>query len=385
MGELLDGGLDLAGLAACYVAIAVIVLFAFLWARLSSVIDVNIPYINYRPFHSILTDVNTAVENGCSDAIDYLGKAADDFENGLLQSLELMIGIPAVIALGLYKALTALWSVALRGFVGSVVNPIRAEAEKALADVAALSSTVAADLGRAEAYARGQVSAAATALEAYAATAALDAEHAAERYADQAVSKLQTAEDAALNGAVTAFDAGLKAAEDATAALAAKVETELAAAATTAEREAAAAGQAALTASTAALAATDATFTAALNGVKSIAVTAEDDITAVVGKIGIPGVAALIASIPLLGTLVNTLAQETGLENQSCRSKVKGICGTDPAAWANLLAGAGFLAIALDFQEFVDAAETVAEGIGAAIGELERPFLGTAPPLALVA
>lgn len=47
----------------------------------------------------------------------------------------------------------------------------------------------------------------------------------------------------------------------------------------------------------------------------------------------------------------------------------------------NLLALAGFLTLAFDFQEFVDAAEIVAEGIGEAVAKIEGTFATSLPPL----
>lgn len=123
----------------------------------------------------------------------------------------------------------------------------------------------------------------------------------------------------------------------------------------------------------------------ALAQVRGIAVTAEDDVSTIVGKLTPAGVAALLGTIPALATFINTLAQETGLENEGCRGKVKNICATDPAAWQKLLAGAGFLALAFDFKDFVNAAELVAEGIGKGVEELEKPFDLSLPPLAVAA
>lgn len=48
---------------------------------------------------------------------------------------------------------------------------------------------------------------------------------------------------------------------------------------------------------------------------------------------------------------------------------------------ANLLPLAGFLTLAFDFQEFVDAAEIVAEGIGSAVASIEGTFALSLEPL----
>lgn len=70
-----------------------------------------------------------------------------------------------------------------------------------------------------------------------------------------------------------------------------------------------------------------------------------------------PGdVAALIAAIPVIRALVQTLESETGLENASCRAKVKSICATPTDAWDNLLALALPLGLALSLRALYEPA-----------------------------
>lgn len=54
-------------------------------------------------------------------------------------------------------------------------------------------------------------------------------------------------------------------------------------------------------------------------------------------SIPLPDLIALLSSVPALALLVNTIAKESGLDGEGCRRKVKGICGTDPGGWGQLL------------------------------------------------
>lgn len=114
-----------------------------------------------------------------------------------------------------------------------------------------------------------------------------------------------------------------------------------------------------------AIAATSGAAATALEAVKAIAVGAEDELETLTGTLGVTGTAALIASIPALATLVHALATESGLENESCRTKVKGICQTDPLRWAALLAAIGAVGLeTMDFSQMVGYARgLVSEGV----------------------
>lgn len=48
---------------------------------------------------------------------------------------------------------------------------------------------------------------------------------------------------------------------------------------------------------------------------------------------------ALGDSVAGIAATVGALIVDTGLENQDCRSKIKGVCGTNTNAWSNLVAG----------------------------------------------
>lgn len=77
--------------------------------------------------------------------------------------------------------------------------------------------------------------------------------------------------------------------------------------------------------------------------------TIEDEIA----NLDVGDVAAIgAAAAALTATLAITLA-ETGLDQAGCREKVKGVCGTDPLAWAGMLAGIAAFGLAIDLDEVI--------------------------------
>lgn len=335
VAALLDAGLDLGALAGCFVAIALLTLVAYLLEHLSD--PFRGIYLVGGYIADAIDSLTSPLLSGVQDALSALEKSAASFEQGLLQSLELLVGIPLVLADGLYVGLKALWTHYLAPFVNHVVADIRADVKGIEQDITSLYTLATTDLARAETYADKEISAASGALYAELRSEIHAAENAAEGYADKAVSALRAAEDAALSKAIAAANAGIAAAE---------------AAAHTAETEAEAF-------TSGAVAKAEALANTAIADVRGIAVGAEDDIATLIGKYGLAGAAGLIASIPLLATLVNTIATESGLENADCRSKVKGICGTSTPAWENLLAGIAAIGVAFNLRDIVDAADAI--------------------------
>lgn len=292
-------------------------------------------------------------------------------------------------------------------YADQAVAGLRAIEDKAIenaVDLAnAAASTAAADLQKARDYTDSTVAAASGAL-----TSLIDAaKNAAEQAAADALSAAVTKLDTAVSDARAAAASGIATAEkdagdlvsQAVDALTGQI-TNLKASTNAALAAVAGAASSALSSASGAIgteisaavsgaealaSAGDQAVTAALDQVRSIAITAETDVQTLAGAAGIAGSAALISSIPALATLVYAIANEAGLGNSQCRQKVGKVCSTDPAAWAQLLAGAAFLALAFDFKEFVDVAEQLAGAVGDGVAVLEQPFLAALPPLALAA
>lgn len=278
-------------------------------------------------FLAIITAPITAAADAVESALNWVGTQILDSNaahlgnllEGAAQSVQALIDYPAALWKGTHAALVYLWSTAIPGFVKAQLAPVIALGQRALALAQAAEADSASAFDRAVNYVDGKVSSAIATAESYARAQAEAARSAAEAYADTAVAKLRSAEDAALESALS---------------IARQAETDAAGAVKTAESYV-------------------------------------DSVTAPIGKevsdldayIRGLGLTALVAAVPALSTLVQTIAAESGLDNAACRSKVKGICGTDPAQWAGLLAGLGLLGFGFTLEEIYKIARPlIAEG-----------------------
>ena len=80
--------------------------------------------------------------------------------------------------------------------------------------------------------------------------------------------------------------------------------------------------------------------------------------------------AGIIAAMPAIATLVQSIAVDAGLENADCRSKVKGICGTSPAAWESLLVGIASAGLLFDLPAIVESAALLASPVVALLDQV---------------
>lgn len=268
---------------------------------------------------------------------------------GIADSLAVLVGLFLVLGIGVKDALAYLWNEALRPLILGIVKPVRTLADEALAGADNALRTAAHYLQQAEQYAQGQANAAAAAARHFATAEIKKATDAVRSEFGGDIAKLQAAETQAVTHAMQVAADGIAAA---------KIEAESLFGQAEADAKA-------LDAKTAA------TFTSALAGVKSIAVTAEDDLSTVLGNLSTGQVAAIIESVPLLATLVHTIAIETGLENQACRGKVKQVCATNPSQWTSLLTGLAAADIALNLREVVAGAALLAKPAAALLQELK--------------
>lgn len=279
--------------------------------------------------------------------------------NGLISLSDDLLG-------GVRDTLVYLWDKALPAAIHAAVNVVRAIANDARALATQASRDAANAVSTAEQYTNGRVAAAEAALRAYAATEAERALHGAEGYASEAVAKLRAAEEASIGNVASIAQAAQQAADEALREIPQAVSTAEAAAVAAAARAEQAAVATAEQAASAALAASDAAATQALALVKAIALDAEQGVGDLQRYIDSLGLAGLVAAVPALALLVNTIATDSGLDNQACRSKVKGICGTDANVWSDLLGLLVPVALAFDFKALYEAANAIA-GEAAAI------------------
>lgn len=319
-----EAGYDLSGLMLCLLAIGLLLAVKGLAKAVFGLIDIALPIIGH-PFHGIVTSVEHAAIGALNDAIKGTEKLAAKFFNGMIDSLGILVGLAVLLGEGTKLALTYMWNHALRPLIRLYTDPIGTLARAASALVSELTRTVAGNVTRAERYADAAASRALTDARTYAGAVALTAEHAAERYADDAVAALRSAEDEALSRAI---------------ALANAAETDAATA-----------------------------FAKAQAYADSLVAPVGADLTALEQYVKSLGVPALLASVPALGLLLTQVLTETGLENAECRGKVKQVCGTDPAAWSNLLAGLAAVGFAFSLPELYKVARPLVDDLAPVIRE----------------
>lgn len=345
MTEALEAGYDLSVIAACYVAIAFLSLVVTLAIAIRDALNISIAGLH--PFSGIASALNNSLIKWLNDAISGVEKVAARFTSGLIDSFGLLIAIPVLLYLGVKAALSYLWHTGLVGKILFYTNPINDLALAAKALYGELAGVVSRGFDAARSFAESQGTKALAEAQTFtttkvaAAVSALRGEYAA------SVSDLEKAINTATDGALQTALNGVHAAESAASAEVASAESSAASA----------------------LAQAQAIGQTALDTVKSIAVTAEDDLATIEGGLGALGVAGLIAAIPAISTLVHAIATESGLENADCRSKVKGICGTDPSAWAQLLGGLAALGFAFSLKDLYDLAEPLVGELAPVIAE----------------
>ncbi len=282
--------------------------------------------------------VGGALSDAVRSAEHFIVKPLDDLRqrsereitrglSGLVDNLAVWLGLAVLLGEGVKAALTYLWKHALSPFVHSIVDTIREMAHEALALAQSALKHAETVYDHAVHYADGVAARTLSEAHTYASAAALPAGHAAERYADTAVSTLRSAEAEAIKSAVGIAEAAATTADDA--------------------------------------------IKTALGDVRGIARTADEELDALVGKLGIAGTAGLIASIPALATLVHTIATETGLDRAECRGKVKQVCATNPREWEHLLAGLAATGLLLNLPAVVHAAALLARPVVALVKQAE--------------
>lgn len=338
-------GLDLARLIPWLGALILATLAYYIVKPLADSLDVGIAGVH--PFRFLGNALEAAIVEPLNDLRSKSDAEVAKALSSLLDNLAIMVGLVLVLGILVKAALTYMWDHALRPLIHSITEPIRTSAAHALARAIALEGTLAHDVA---ALAGSIEQASETTLRdarRYAESVALTAEHAAERYADEAVSKLRAAEDTAVeNVARIAHDAE---------------------AAGLAAARAAEAGAEAFAAS--ALATAEAAFDTSLGQVRDLAIATEHGLTDFEQYVKGLGVEGLIAGSAALATVVTLVLAETGLGNQSCRGKVKQICGTDPRAWEGLLAGLLAVGFAFNLKDLYAVANGLVGDLSGVIAE----------------
>ena len=373
MAALLEGGYDLGALALLGLALGALLLTKGLVSAIAGIFDFSV--FGYRPLHGIAVSLENGVVGALDDAIKGVEKVAAGFLSGLIDAFGLLIAIPLLLGLGVKAALEYLWNSALRPLIHSITDTIRNVAGQALAKATALEGTVAADLAAAERYARDHATAALADAEAYVETRLATALHtvtgeigagvtAAERYADQAVSKLRSAEDAAVAAVATVAAQGIAEAERIAAGEVATAEQLAAAGVATAEQLAQAGiadairqGEAATSALAQVVSGEIATLDQAIAGaaaeIPELTFQGIDYIRGKLEGLDLTKLAGLIAAIPLVGAIARSLALKSWLWCDSVAAAGKALCGLPANLLTSLLEGAIDVLVLADLCEII--------------------------------
>ncbi len=297
----------------CLLALGFLYVSSWFLTRSIGLLDVNIPVVNVRPFHTVVQAIINAIEDGANAAIKATEKALAWAWSDLLSSLQLLLGLTLFFGDLLLHAFEYLWNHSLPALIareiGNAISSLAPTRVDPVALAAKIETTVEAKLRHEVATIRSDAQHAlsdAKAAAASAASAAASAEHAVVTNVENVVQNPTTYVTKTVAEVIPGLAAALAVAE----------------------------GE-----------------VVGLPGVDW------DKLRDLVNGQDLAKLGGLIAAIPLLRALTNTFAAETGLGNAECRSKVKGICGTDPLAWGRLLGGLAALGFAFSLKDLADVAE----------------------------
>lgn len=252
--------------------------------------------------------------------------------------------------------------------VTAAVSPLSSAIDALRADLATAQATLSGEIASAEGAAQSALSTAVDQLTGSIASA----ESAAEQAASAALSGEVADLHATISSAVSAGEAALAAATNTLAAdvSAAAQDAASALSSTAAQLQAAitaAAGEAESAGAT--LAAATATAAGELADVLNLPT---DTIRDLLNKADLTTIGGFGVGVVLLRAALDGVLADTGLENSSCRSKVKGICGTDPASWGNLLAGLAAVGLTFDLAALAGLAKGVITTVEPIVSELAK-------------
>lgn len=311
----IEAGLDFAALALIFFAVALTVAVEYLALGAAQVVPASIPVIG-DAWHWLWGEVARLARDAEVALLHAAGNVWATFLDNIKATGELLFALSVLLGDSVYQALVYLWKHSLPAYLLAQLKPLVRDVAKAVSGVVAAEGDAQKALSRAAHLADVTIPAAIKTAEGQAAKLATAAKNDAIGYADTAVAKLKAAEDAAVAQAVG---------------LAVTAEHDAAAAVSKAE---AYAGQ----------------LVAPVAG----------DLTALEDYIKGLGLAGLVAAVPALSALLTQVLADTGLSNAECRSKVKGICGTDPNTWSSLLGLLAAVGIGFDFRELVKVANDIA-------------------------
>ena len=333
----IEVGIDFALLAIIFLGVGIALAVEYLALGAARVVPSEIPVIG-SAWHWLWGEVSNLAKDAEVALLHAAGNVWASFLNNISQVGQLLFALGVLIGDAAYQGLAYLWNTSLPALLKATLKPIRSEISAARSVANTAESDAQTALSKIGHVADVTIPNAITTAEGDAAKLATAAKNAAISYADAAVAKLKAAEDAAVAQAVQLAAtaeadaaAAVKSAEAYARSLVAPIPGEIAAGVGEAE---AAAG-------------------AALAPVAS-------DLSQLEQYIKGLGLAGIVAAVPALSALLTQVLTDTGLSNEECRGKVKGICGTDPNVWGNLLGLLAAVGIGFDFRELVKVANDIA-------------------------
>ena len=322
MAAALDA-VDLVAICLLVVALAMTVLAIRFAEAVGGAIDVDIPFVGH-PFHFVTATINNALVPRMQAVADAERTAIHHLWSGLVWSFRLVIAGARDLADGVDDALVHAWTVLHDTFVDAYAYTHR--------QVVRLDGRV--DSTLRELYSD------VLALEAFARARADAAFHAAVGYADSAVAQLHRTVAHEIAAARQAAENYADVQVGHVAHTLAGVEHEL----TNVEGEVA-------------------------GVIEAIPGDVLAELDALARAAGAKSIAELLKAVPVTAAALLALEAATGLDGAGCRSKVKGICGVDPAAWANLLAGLAVLDFTLSLRAIADPARALVHDLDQVIAQ----------------
>lgn len=320
-------GVDLVALAAILLLIGLLTAVKYTFVYMSVALDISI--LGVRPFKSIGNAIESTVIKGCNAGIAALGSVAHDLWAGSQWMLDQLAQAIMAIPNGVHAALDYLWKHAMPAYVKAAIGDAHTAINGLGAKLDFWSTELAHEVTRLDAKITATANATLSTAEGEFTRAVAEVQH-------------------LVNGQLTSIRTELL--------------NDLGSSVASAEATGASAVEALRKAEQ-----------AAVDAVSDAQTATADELRDLVGNIPLSDLTGIIASIPLLASVVQTLEAESGLENSSCRAKVKGICGTDPLQWAKLLEGLALLGVGLSLEEVFKLA---GEYAGTVIGEIEAVAKG---------
>jgi hypothetical protein len=331
VAALVELGGGLLDLSAAYIALLLaLVVSTVFFKPMASLADSYIPLVGGSVAHWIRAADN-AVVGACERWAAWSLRLVVNLLIGLGEVFAVLIGVPLALGLGVYAALKALRHAVIPKLIAASVAPVRGIAHEAHALAVEANKLTRREIARVDAAARAYV----TRLE-HEAIAPLNAFLKIQWPAAKAeLDATAHTVEVVLPKELAAVKAQAAAATAATGAIASNVNQAVSQAVGAIPSELTAAEGAAI---------------AELPSLPGLSV---DDLLGRLSGQDLATLGGLLAAVPLLRALSTVVTSEAGLDKAECRGKLKGVCSTDPTAWANLLEGLVALGVGLTLADLL--------------------------------